>query len=118
MQQIYDDDYGVKELIELCTKRAADKGWHDTTITFSDAIALMHTELSEAYEEYRKHHDYNETYYDQGHIKPEGIPIELADLAIRLFHYCGYFKINLMEAIRLKMEYNSARPYRHGNKKS
>ena len=118
MRQIRDDDYGIKELIELCHKRAKDKGWHDKEIVFSDAIALLHSEISEAYEEYRNNREYNEIYHNDTSPKPEGISIELADLVIRLFHYCGYFNIDLITAIKTKLDYNSTRPYRHGNKKS
>lgn len=122
MRHIYDNDRGIRELMILCYERANASGWHDKEITFSDAIALMHSELSEAYEEYRKNRGLNETYnqleFTDEPLKPEGIPIELADLAIRLFHYCEYFKIDLVSAIIEKMKYNTTRPYRHGNKKS
>ncbi len=48
--------------------------------------------------------------------KPEGIPIELANLLIRIFDTCGTYGINLSEALRMKMAYNKTRPYRHGGK--
>ena len=50
---------------------------------FGDIIALMHSELSEAYEEYRHHHGLNETYYEADG-KPDGVPSELADVVIRI----------------------------------
>lgn len=43
-----------------------------------------------------------------------GEAAELADVLIRIFHYCGQHNINLGEAVRLKHEYNINRPYRHG----
>ena len=49
--------------------------------------------------------------------KPEGIPIELADVIIRILDYCGYAGIDIEAAIRQKHEYNKSRPYRHGGKK-
>lgn len=117
MRLIYDTDLGIEEMIRICTSAAEERGWHDKPITFSDAIALLHSEISEAYEEYRKNKDYNEVYISEGG-KPEGISIEFADLAIRLFHYCGYFNIDLVGAIKNKLKYNKTRSYRHGNKKS
>ena len=48
--------------------------------------------------------------------KPEGIPIELADAIIRICDTCGQYGIDLDRAIRLKMEYNKTRPYKHGKK--
>ena len=49
--------------------------------------------------------------------KPEGIPIELADVIIRVLDYCGYAGIDIDAAISQKHEYNRTRPYRHGGKK-
>ena len=43
-----------------------------------------------------------------------GEAAELADVLIRIFHYCGRRGINLGEAVRLKHEYNITRPYKHG----
>jgi len=43
-----------------------------------------------------------------------GESAELADVLIRIFHYCGRRGINLGEAVRLKHEYNITRPYKHG----
>ena len=42
---------------------------------------------------------------------------ELADIIIRVFSFCGAFKIDLETAIARKMEYNKARPKdRHGKR--
>lgn len=43
-----------------------------------------------------------------------GESAELADVLIRIFHYCGRRGIDLGEAVRLKHEYNTSRPFRHG----
>jgi NTP pyrophosphatase (non-canonical NTP hydrolase) len=51
-------------------------------------------------------------------VKPEGLPIELADAVIRILDYCEYAGIDLGVAIRQKMAYNELRPYRHGGKKA
>lgn len=48
--------------------------------------------------------------------KPEGIPIEIADAVIRILDECANRGIDIDEAIRIKMEFNRTRPYRHGNK--
>lgn len=52
------------------------------------------------------------------HLKPEGIPSELADIIIRVLDTCGWLQIDIAAAIADKMAYNSQRPHRHGGKRS
>lgn len=109
--------YSMKELIKDIHENAKAHGWHDTERSFGEIIALIHSELSEALEEYRKDHYENEIYYDTANPgKPEGIPVELADVIIRIFDYCEHAGIDIEYAIKLKHEYNKTRPYRHGGK--
>jgi len=105
----------INVLVQKAHQAAVDKGWYEEPRTFGEIIALIHSELSEALEDYRDGHDIREIYFENG--KPCGVPIELADVCIRIFDTCGYFKINLEEAIRLKMQYNATRPQRHGGKR-
>lgn len=46
--------------------------------------------------------------------KPEGLPIELADIALRLFDVCAALGVDLEHAMRIKHEYNKTRPWKHG----
>lgn len=48
--------------------------------------------------------------------KPEGMPSELADIVIRVCHFCGERGIDLAEHIREKAAYNRTRAFKHGNK--
>ena len=99
---------------------AAAKGWHDPERQFGDWTSLFHTELSEAYEDYRNHRRLNEVYFEtdtSGVMKPCGIPVEMADIVIRIMHFCATYGISLNEMISMKMKYNETRPYRHGGKK-
>ena len=108
----------INELVQESYQNAFDHGWHDEPRTVGDLICLMHSELSEALEEYRNGHQPTEIYYNPSKPdKPEGIPIELADCIIRVFDFCGKYGIDLQSAIEEKMTYNKTRPYRHGNKK-
>lgn len=49
--------------------------------------------------------------------KPCGIPIELADIVIRVADFAKKHGIDLVEAIQIKADYNRTRPHRHGGKK-
>jgi len=108
----------INQLVTESYQNALDHGWHDEPRTVGDLICLMHSELSEALEEYRNGHEPTEIYYNSNKpSKPEGIPVELADCVIRIFDFCGKYNIDLQSAIEQKMAYNKTRPYRHGNKK-
>ena len=48
--------------------------------------------------------------------KPEGVPIELADLIIRVLDTCEQYGIDIEAAIEMKIKYNETREYRHGGK--
>lgn len=126
----------ITELIEEAHENAVEHGWWEEERTFGEQIALIHSELSEALEEYRNGRGFTEDYYECPEskenyafcpsigpcgycqfAKPCGIPIELADAVIRIFDTCGKYGIDLERAIEIKMAYNKTRPYKHGGKK-
>ena len=82
-------------------RTAKAKGFYDDPPHFGTAIALMHSELSEALEAHRKNHT-------------AGIAEEFADLVIRVADTCEYMGIDLESAVALKMAFNRARPWKHG----
>ena len=107
----------VKELQKAVHATAVCSGWWenvDPVAHFPVAIALIHSELSEALEEYRAGHDVTKVYVEDG--KPEGVGIELADAVIRILDYCEAAGIDLDAAIELKADYNRGRGHRHGGK--
>lgn len=109
----------IDRIVREAHETATEKGWCDGPPNFLEMIALIHSELSEALEDYRHHREPHVIHYETGpqsnKRKPCGIPIELADVVIRVAHLCGRYDINLTEAIELKLAYNKERPYRHGN---
>lgn len=101
-------------LCESINEWATEKGWNDTPDDLShkaEQIALMHSELSECLEYLRAK---DQPAMDDKVPSLTGEAAELADVLIRIFHYCGKRNIDLGEAVRLKHDYNITRPYRHG----
>lgn len=105
----------LNELATEVHEIAKSKGWWDEEKSFGDLTALIHSEVSEAFEEFRNHHKPDEIYLNEG--KPEGIPIELADAVIRILDVCARYKIDFDAAVRQKIEFNKTRPTKHGGKK-
>lgn len=103
---------------------ALEKGWwgpdkdNPEECNIPEKLALIHSEISEALEEYRVHgmNPDKMIYVEEGKQKPEGFAVELADAMIRIFDLCGRYDIPIEQALRVKIGYNSTRPYRHGGK--
>ncbi len=85
-------------------ENAVEHGWWDVEPTFGEIIALCHSELSEALEEYRNGKP------------PDEIAVEMADCIIRILGWCGKENIDIEDVIMRKHEYNKKRPYKHGGK--
>ena len=102
------DEISLTNLTEDVHRNALEHGWWDGGRSFGDIIALCHSELSEALEEYRKGRQPNDVYFGEN-CKPEGIGVELADVVIRIMDYCGHAGIDLQKMIEIKHEYNKKR---------
>ena len=107
----------IKKLIRESYETAKLKGWWDDERDVPHCLALIHSEVSEALEAYRKHE--LESWYEKDrNYKPEGISFELADTIIRICDLAGHLEIDLEKAIKEKIAYNKGRSYRHGSKRA
>lgn len=129
---------GINEVAKEIHENAVEHGWWENERSFPEVIALCHSELSEALEEYRSGRPmvwhkcpYNggacgEQEVHQGEYgctnctaskrKPEGIAVEMADCIIRILDWCGKEGVDIDKIISEKHEYNKTRSYKHGGK--
>ena len=119
-------------------ENAVAHGWWDEPRSFGEIVALCHSELSEALEEYRSGQPLvycdaiktNAACADTGENacagteclkcfpsrKPEGMAVEMIDCMIRILDWCGKEGVDVDTIMQAKHEYNCTRPYRHGGK--
>lgn len=98
----------LERLSEVAWSIAEIKGFHETDRSFSEEIALMHSELSEALEAARNP-DVSDKLEDFS-----GVEEELADLIIRVLDSARHRDLNVSRAVMAKLRYNLNRPYKHG----
>ena len=84
--------------------------------TIPEKLCLIHSEVSEALEDYRV--GKLATTLRESDGKPEGLPSELADIVIRVMDLAEALGINLEREMGAKMRYNATRPHRHGGKRA
>ena len=109
----------IKELQVAAHAIAVSKGWWEEDRNIGELLALVHSEVSEALEEWRDNHPVTEIRWesDGEYAKPVGFPVELADVLIRIADLCEGTGIDLNEALKLKNTYNAIRPWKQGDKK-
>lgn len=120
-------DLEINEFSQLVHKNAVNHGWWEEERGFGEIVALCHSELSEALEEYRSNKPMTYWIDENGNIetdrrkyngqKLEGIATEMIDCIIRILDWCGKEHIDVEKVLKMKHRYNEGRPYKHGGKK-
>ncbi|MFA6801358.1 MAG: hypothetical protein WCR19_04555 [Acholeplasmataceae bacterium] len=103
----------INEFAKAVHEVAIDHGWYDEARSFGDVCALIHSEVSEAFQSYRN----NEPPLFKRDGKLEGVLAELADVVIRILDYSAAEGYDLESVIELKHEHNINRPFKYGGKK-
>ena len=120
---------------EVHENAVAHGWWEGGERSFPEIAALIHSEVSEALEEYREgkpliygccgfngdyceHSENCDKRETEGSCKPEGLAVELCDAVIRIFDYLAYLGVDIEAILVAKHEYNKSREYRHGGKRA
>lgn len=110
-------DKTINEFSREINENAKAKGFWNVPAEsrIPQALALIHSEVSEALEESREL-SFIPIIIRMVNGKPEGFAIELADIMIRVMDLAFALGIDLENAIAIKHEYNLSRPVLHGKR--
>lgn len=110
----------LRDIQKAVWRTAEEHGWHGENDSIPVKLVMIHSEVSEALEEYRNtspESEVSDLYYNGFSDKPEGFGVELADIVIRVLDLAEMLGMDLTDLILTKMKYNESRPYRHGGKR-
>lgn len=105
-------DLTIEQISKEAFATNKEKGFLGTPL--GTHFSLLHSEISEAFESYRKGE--SDLFFGPDG-KPEGWVAELADEVIRICSLVREKGWNLEEVIKQKLEYNRTRLFKHGGKK-
>lgn len=103
---------GLNQLRDEALEIATSHGFTGALVL--EDFMLMVSEIAEATEAFREGREPSAWW--SNNCKPEGIPSEMADVIIRVLHFCGKHGIDIEQIVEEKMAYNRSRPFKHGKK--
>ena len=97
-------DITLKEITEMIMLQAKEKGFgtRPEEISVPEKMALIHSEVSEAYEAYR-HNDFD---------SDDGFNVELGDIVTRVLHLAGAMGVDIEKEILRKLNSNKTREWK------
>jgi hypothetical protein len=101
----------LNKLRDEALRIAIEHGFTEASVL--EDYALMHSEISEATEDSRDGRLPHEA-WERADGKPCGVPSEMADVIIRVMHFCGKHGIDIEKAVAEKMRFNASREFKHG----
>jgi len=113
--------HSLETLTVEVRKLVAAKGWNDKPVPLPQAVAMLHSEVTEMLEAWREWETADATakprrfrwqWWRPRIPKPEGLGSECADVLIRLLDTADRFGVDLDAEFIRKMDYNWTRPYR------
>jgi NTP pyrophosphatase (non-canonical NTP hydrolase) len=110
----------INDYCQSACETATASGFHDVDQAYAHLPGVAHalqlaslarivSEIGEAVEALRHGNPESEKIPGFSHMEEE-----LSDTVVRIFDLCGYYGYDLQGAVDAKMEYNKARPYKHG----
>ncbi|MFA7143134.1 MAG: hypothetical protein WC175_04055 [Candidatus Dojkabacteria bacterium] len=101
----------INNMAKIVHETNVKNGFNKFDEDFLGNIALVHSELSEAVEEFRAG---KPSVYFGEDGKPEGVAIELIDAMIRIMNILTPMNIDIEKCFFIKDTYNGTRGYLHG----
>lgn len=103
--EVFAQDYAaqINTVAGLCYGLAKEAGWHDNHREIGTMLALVHSEVSEALEGFRK------DLMDDHLPHRKMAEVELADIIIRVFDLAGACEFDIGGAVVEKLQYNTRR---------